>query len=126
MRRIRLAAATVIAAIAVVVIAVTAASAGARKYDTRVTINYRSCYQGNTCFVGRVKSEVRKCVHGRRVVLFKQRHGADRRIGTDNRTTGDGSWGLVLYGARPDRVYAKVTRERHLRYVCLADRSRTI
>ena len=42
MRRIRLAAATVIAtAVAVTVIAVPAASAGVRKYDTKLTVIWR-------------------------------------------------------------------------------------
>jgi hypothetical protein len=65
MRRIRLAAATVIAAAVVVtVIAVPAASAGVRKYDTEVTITKDRGF----LYHGVVNSEVRKCVRGRRVI----------------------------------------------------------
>ena len=54
----------------------TQTAAALPKYQTRVTIAKESC-----CYHGRVYSEVRKCLDGRKVVLFKQRPGADRRLG---------------------------------------------
>ena len=49
------------------------------KYDTelKITADRGGLYHGS------VESEVRKCERERRVVLFKQRPGADRRLGTD-------------------------------------------
>ena len=55
-------------------------------YNTRLTIAKDQC-----CYHGRVYSEVHKCKPGRKVVLFKQRPGADRRLGKDR---------SFIYGAR--------------------------
>jgi hypothetical protein len=131
------------AAAAVSVIAVPAASAGVRKYDTALTI--RQEHPGR--FVGTVWSErvpgadrsnlVKKCMNGRRVILFKQRPGADRKLGADRSSGGDpaivssrsGDWqvsapkGTLHHG---DHVYAKATRKVGNGFVCRADRSPTV
>jgi hypothetical protein len=118
MRRIRLAAATVIAAAVVVtVIAVPAASAGVRKYDTEVTITKDRGF----LYHGVVNSEVRKCVRGRRVILLKKRPGEDRKVG-HARSNRKGFWGFISERSG-GRFYAKVTREVKDGDVCLADRS---
>jgi hypothetical protein len=113
-------------AVAVMVIAVPAASAGVHKYDSRVTI-FHEAPGPHTVWHGSVIS-VRKCMDMRRVILFEQRPGADRRLGATRThiNGGDGDWGLVAPAV--DRAYAKVTREvhGHDRYVCRADRSGTI
>jgi hypothetical protein len=88
---------------------------------------------------GRVKSDrdrnpvyhpakaVRKCMEGRRVIVFKQRPGADRRLGTERSEFepryGQGHWWLVLDRNYGHRVYAKVTPKVGDRFVCRADRS---
>ena len=64
---------------------------------------------------------------GRRVVVFKRRPGADRKLGTTEselrRPNGEvASWGLN--GPR-GHVYAKVRRKAGDGYVCRADRSPT-
>jgi hypothetical protein len=98
------------------------------KYDTKLTITHEGHRTNRgVLWHGGVGSEVRKCELTRRVVLFKQRPGADRKLGAD-RTGGPGSpadrWGLVA----PTRghVYAKVRPEVGDGFVCRADRSRTI
>jgi hypothetical protein len=76
-------------------------------------------------------------MNGRRVILFKQRPGADRKLGADRSAGGDptivssrsGDWrvsapkGALDHG---DRTYAKVTPKVGDGFVCRADRSRTI
>jgi hypothetical protein len=110
-----------------------AALAGVHKYDTRLTIA-----RGGGGFVfdvwhGEVKSERGKCQRERRVVLFKQRPGADRKLGTA-RSAGagpdEGSWSLDLHRENLAEVaqvdkgkYAKVRRESGNGYVCRADRA---
>jgi hypothetical protein len=132
------------AAVAVSVIAVPAASAGVRKYDTELTIR-----KEHGSFLGTVWSErvpnsvpdrenlVRKCMNRRRVILFKQRPGADRKLGADRSSGGDptipstrsGDWqvsvpkGTLRHG---DHVYAKATRKVGNGFVCRADRSKTL
>jgi hypothetical protein len=96
-----------------------AASAGVHKYDTELTVT-----KDRTAFYhGYVKSEVRKCERGRRVVLFKRRPGADRRLGTA-RSNRQGGWGLVLdHPVKSHGVYGKAKRKVRDRFVCRADRS---
>jgi hypothetical protein len=71
--------------------------------------------------------EVRKCMEGRRVVLIKQRPGADRKLGTSRSQWGDGEghWRVVI-PQTGGRVYAKVRPKVSDRFVCRADRSETI
>jgi hypothetical protein len=91
------------------------AAADVVKYDTRLTIaKLPHCcrYQGD------VKSEVKKCIDGRRVVLFRQ----GRKVGTA-RSNENGVWGLDDRG--PRRWYAKVRREVHDGFVCKKDRTAT-
>ncbi len=128
------------AAVAVSVIAVPAASAGVNKYDTKVTITHESrafgpCHPGvpaGRCVLwhGDVQSEVRKCMEGRRVVLFRQLPGADRKLGTDRshfvRRYDSFDWYLDAPSASnraQGDVYAKVTRKVGDGFVCLGDRT---
>ena len=73
---------------------------------------------------------VRKCMEGRRVTVFKQRPGADRKLGTrrSRLDRGHGIWGAPRWvrGPRQAQVYAKVRREVHDDFVCRGDRSDTI
>jgi hypothetical protein len=120
------------AAVAVSAIAVPAASAGVPKYDTKLTI----WKEAGRLYHGDVKSEVGKCERGRQVTLFKKRPGADRRVGTvlssRHGTNGDdlltgGKWAIRALGLQPgDRAYAKVTPKVRDRFVCRADRSKTL
>ena len=110
----------IVAAVAVSVIAVPAASAGVVKYDTTLTLTK----DGGVDYHGWVTSEVRKCLEGRRVILFKLRPGADRRLGARGTRLPGGSRGYWRVLADRDygrRVRAKVRREEHHRYVCRAD-----
>jgi hypothetical protein len=130
------------AAVAVTVIAVPAASASVHKYDSKVTITHESgafgddrdaCHTGvaGRCVLwhGEVFSEVRKCERNRRVVLFKQRRGADRKLGVDR--TGPATpqpdyraaneWGFNAPSGGD--VYVKVRRAVRHGDVCLADRT---
>jgi hypothetical protein len=103
------------------------AYAGVVKYDTKLTIS-----TAVPLYHGKVKSEVRKCERGRRVVLFEQRPGADRKVGADRSNT-EGRWvvRVPLAELQPgDRFYAKVRRKLNIvsgnGYVCHANRSRTV
>jgi hypothetical protein len=64
---------------------------------------------------------------GRRVILFKQRPGADRRLATLRSQFrphyGRGDWGMPRVRHGHDRVYAKVTPRVHDEFVCGGDRS---
>jgi hypothetical protein len=118
----------------------TAAAPDVAKYDTRLTLTNERGF----LFHGRVKSDrdrnpgydpakaVEECMEGRRVVLFKRRRGADRKVGTDRShfrpVYGEGHWGYPefhggggVWGG--DGMYAKVRPKVRDRYVCRADRS---
>jgi hypothetical protein len=125
------------------------AGAGVVKHDAaeakrvhRVTVNLTIFHESNLLFYGEVRrgqlsSEVRRCQGGRQVTVFKQRPGADRKLGT-NRSHGkppvrggirspfSGFWWGRFRIHLGDRLYATVRRERHRLFVCAADRSRTI
>ena len=109
-----------------------AASEGATEYNTRLTITeargrliYGLVYSGGG----------RRCDLGRRVTLFKQQPGADRKIvavrsGGGGPKTGPpaGTWGMgVPQGSLPVkagwRVYAKATPKVGDGFVCRGDRS---
>jgi hypothetical protein len=120
------------AAVAVSVIAVPAASAGVHKYDTRVRLGGAGSSRGHQYILGGVGPF--QCWHGERVTVFKQRPGADRKLGHDGTGhTGDGLWDVRLPEGTlhaGDRVYAQVRRQLHWdergnKYVCRADRSGT-
>ena len=101
-------------------------AAPVHKYDTELTITHEGHVGDHgTIWHGGVISEVGKCMEGRRVILYKQRPGADRNLGTTQSESRPGNWGDWWERSPAHRVYAKVTREQHHRYVCRADRSPT-
>jgi hypothetical protein len=72
---------------------------------------------------GSVKSEVKECMNGRRVVVFKRRDGADRKLGISESTFWDGRGHWAIPGTPGNRhVYAKVRVEVHDEFVCAVDR----
>jgi len=101
------------------------------KYDTTLTLTK----DGGDDYHGSVMSDrdrnpvydpatgVRKCMEGRRVILFKLRPGADRRLGARGTrfAGGVGRWRVLAGRDYGRRVRAKVRREEHHRYVCRAD-----
>ena len=108
------------AVVAVSVIAVPAASAGVDKYDTELEGHREGGF-----YHGVVQSVVHKCERRRLVILFEQRPGADRKVGT-NRSDRDGSWNVnpPQPGLSPsDRFYTEVTRKSGDGWVCRADRA---
>jgi hypothetical protein len=89
------------------------------KYNTKVTIaeDRGALYHG---FVG---SEVKKCMDGRRVVVFNRQDGADRKLGTARSKLQHGRVGVWgFHGTHAHHVYAKVRREVHDGFVCRGDR----
>ena len=62
------------------------------KYGTGISFE---AHTRGGAYHGRVKSEVRKCERGRRVVLFKKRAGADRKLGSD-RTDRQGRFAVTV------------------------------
>ena len=103
-------------------------------YETELTITTDRGF----LYHGGVISEVGKCMEGRRVTLFKQRPGADRKLATDRSEFvpryHQGEWEMPprlpgLDHTLPSwnaRIYARVKRAEREGYVCLADRSPTI
>jgi hypothetical protein len=85
---------------------------------------------------GGLGSEVRKCVEGRRVILFQQLPGPDRKLGSDrikNKNLGEaadpadpGWFRWYIWASMDGRVYAKVMPKVRDGFVCRADRSRTV
>jgi hypothetical protein len=126
------------AAVALSLIAVPAASAGVHKYDTRQYLTHEGgtidprpgeCGGHRKCvfWEGGVHSKVRKCMEGRRVVLFRKRSGADRKLGTarSEHRSGPRRGDAVITAREPrgDVVYARVRPEVHDEFVCRGDRS---
>ena len=97
------------------------------KYDTELTIS-----KDMGIVWGYVESKVRNC-ELRRVVLFKKRPGADRKLRSTQSHhlggAGGSAWWKVKDGSirrelQPgDVLYAKVRREVHDEFVCRGDRS---
>ena len=83
--------------------------------------------RGATHWHGRVESDRKECIGGRRVILFQQRAGADRKLGVGKSAFkgGSGLWGGGVAPIR-GRVYARVTPKVGDGFVCRADRSLTI
>jgi hypothetical protein len=123
------------------------AAAAPVKYDTELMITHEGREGKRTHWHGSVMSDrdrnpeydpahaVEKCQLGRRVVLWRQRHGADRKLGTDrrvaNRFIPAGTWGDMsglgsMVAPARGRVYAKVGPKVGDGFVCRAGRSRTI
>ncbi len=98
------------------------------KYETQTTITQPWSPPHMSLLVS-VLSEARKCELGRRVVLFRQRPGADGRIGTGRTTEpwrGSGAWIFHFHRAQVGwHVYAQVRRKVRDQFVCRPDRSRT-
>jgi hypothetical protein len=92
-----------------------AAFAGVHRYNTELTGTFEA-----DVYHGQVKSKAGKCERGRRVVLFKQRPGADRKVGAD-RSDRRGNWLVDPRGG--GRFYAKVREKSGNGYVCRADRA---
>ena len=115
-----------------------AASAGVVKYDTKLTLTKEGGGRLAGLYHGKVLSDsdhnpgydpanwVTKCMDGRRVVLFKRRPGADRRLGSDRsggRHDAHGGWGVLVSRDLGNHVWAKVKPKVRDRYVCRADRA---
>jgi hypothetical protein len=92
------------------------------KYDTKVTLRLHD----HDRFIYWVQSKGSTCERGRRVTLFRQEPGADRKLGTARSKYRSGRWADAVITARKkprDVVYAKVQREVHDEFVCGGDRS---
>ena len=118
--------AIVIGAAALGVMALGAQTAAAApqvvKYDTQLGMYG----ERGGLYDGYVKSGAKKCTEGRRVVLYKQRSGADRKFATA-RSVG-GWWEVDTDRVKLPRTgglaYAKVTPKVGDGFVCRADRSK--
>jgi hypothetical protein len=119
----RRAALIVCAALATAVAAVPALATNVVKIDSKVTISAHA-----PAFHGRVKSDNHACETGRKVKLFKRRHGPDHLLGHDE-TNHKGRWQVGVNPLSSGAYYAKVTRREEgtagTIYVCRRDRSRT-
>jgi hypothetical protein len=109
-------------------------------YESKVTIDGSVSRTHGLRLSGSVESGG-ECVYRRRVIVFKQRPGADRKLGTTRTYFRKGrihssSWLMQDAGEEGQlpswvegsgsKVYAKVPREVGDGFVCLADRSKNI
>jgi hypothetical protein len=109
------------------VMALGAQTAAAATYNTRLTIT-QDRGAPHALIHGLVSSGGgRRCEVGRRVTLFKQKPGADRKIfavRSGGGPQGFGTWGMGVPQAKAGwRVYAKATPEVGDGFVCSGDRS---
>jgi hypothetical protein len=125
--------AIVIGVAAVGAMALGAQTAAAATYNTKLTITQD---QGPLIHGHVVSGDRKKCEVGRWVTLFKQRPGADRKLGAD-RSAGPRERQLAALGERGDwsvgvpqakagwHVYATVSPKVGDGFVCNGDRSPT-
>ena len=125
--------AIVIGVAAAGVMALGAQTAAAATYDTRVTISQPTGLLHGDLYSAARKCEVgrrRSAEVGRRVVVFKQQPGTDRKLGVgDFGHGGPNHWDLLFPagGKQGWHVYALVRREvRRHGLVCRSDRSRIL
>ena len=102
------------------------AAADVVKYQTIVTVKVagRRNPDGRHLVFGEVMSEVRKCMVGRRVVVFNRQPGADRKLGADRSDDSPrAGWGMPINERAGRHLYAKVLREVHDApdYICRSD-----
>jgi hypothetical protein len=98
-----------------------AQTALAATYNTKLTITQ----DRGRLIHGRVSSGGgKKCEVGRLVTLFKQKPGADRKLGAVRSDRVDPGWGVRVPQAKAGwRVYAKATPKVGDGFVCSGDRS---
>jgi hypothetical protein len=118
--------ASIVAVVALGVLAVSVAWAGDRA-KTRVTIDAAFRLPGETQWAGDIFSPRKRCKNNRLVSVFLDRPGADEKIGSTRSYKGTAQpgyfWVLSQQGGAPNgNYYAKVKRTRK----CKADRSEAI
>ena len=102
------------------VMALGAQTAAAATYNTRLTIvNEPDWFFGHVLAGGK-----KPCMDGRLVTLFKQRPGADRKLGKPRNSQKDGYWAVPHLAE--NGVYATVSPKVGHGFVCGGDRSRTM
>jgi hypothetical protein len=119
--------AVVICVAAAGVMALVAQTAAAATYNTKLTITQDQGSRGHALIHGHVVSgDRKKCEVGRRVTLFKQRPGADRKLGVAKVVLMDErNWGISVPLAKVggEHVYAMVSPKAGDGFVCSGDRS---
>ena len=122
--------AIVIGVVAVGAMALGAAAAPAVvEYGTKLTITHERGTDRGALWHGGLKSGGgRKCMEGRRLVMFRERRGPDRELGNDltKFQSNNHFWNWEVFAPEDGRVYAKVMPKVGDGFVCRADRSRTI
>ena len=101
-------------------------SAGAHNYVANSTTTIKFFKRK---FHGKVKSPRRQCLKGRKITVFRQKPGADKRIGSGT-SIGGGHWKVAKKPDQGKKYYAKVKKRRVKRHGhshrCKAGRSRTV
>ncbi len=110
---------------------VAASAATVHRYHSAVTIHYSpaTTYSPTARFHGKVKSGHARCIPHRKVVVFKKRPGADKKIGSDF-SNAAGRWRVNrTFGpyAQAHKYYAIVRRHRlNQHHICKRAVSATI
>jgi hypothetical protein len=134
MRPSRIAAVTLVVALAVAVVGAAPAVASTQKFPTKVTIHFvaGSSYSADK-FKGKVKSQKAVCRKHRKVTVFRKKAGPDVKYGTDF-TNKKGNY-LVTKGdashARSGQYYSKAKKKvkkkaNGNKIVCIHGKSKTI
>jgi hypothetical protein len=105
-----------------------AAAPAVVEYGTKLTITHEghSTDRGVLWHGGLRSGGHRKCVEGRRVVLFRERRGPDRELGNDPKpqfTAAKRWFNWRVVAPEGGRVYAKVMPKVGDGFVCGGDRS---
>ena len=100
-------------------------TASAATYNTKLTITEDQGSRGHALIHGHVVSgDRKKCEVGRRVTLFKQRPGADRKLGVAKVVLMDErNWGISVQRKAGLHVYATVSPKVGDGFVCSGGRS---
>jgi hypothetical protein len=97
--------------VAMVTASVGGGAVAATRYDTKLTISYSHASGGR--FSGKVKSQKHACIAGRKVTVYRKRHGRDPAVGSDTSST-SGSWKVNPAGRVAAGNYYAKTPSRQL------------
>ena len=93
--------------VAMLTLSVSGAALAATRFDTKLTISYSRASGGR--FSGKVNSQKHACIAGRKVTVYRKKHGRDPAVGSDtSRRTG--KWNVNPTGrVAAGNYYAKTS-----------------
>ena len=93
--------------VAMLMLCVSGAALAATRFDTKLTISYSRASGGR--FSGKVDSQKHACIAGRKVTVYRKKHGRDPAVGSDT-SSGTGKWNVNPAGrVAAGNYYAKTS-----------------